>query len=316
MKDVKCTGERFENQSEMMSKIKGWHGKFGHFNVLTLDHDSPCTGYGKHDRVCTTLPGHDNEYGERVLYCRVDKVWNLGIPSEEQILQVAREQDGTKGDWVLLKSEEWDNGKSIDYYFKRSTDKASLEPEYKSRFVPIGTTHLNVIDKLSSPSFLKLDDDIVYFHMNGQWEASANLATQRLKDEPEKYIPVSPMQWHFDIEKAPSAPCTTRASYFYNGKVVNHNIRVTFSEELFTSSEQSAQADVHVIHIGNMNPADVVEESVKAVELLLNECLEEPEKLQFAYVEHQVLGREPEVTYSDALMFSISSKKLTKIQVD
>lgn len=316
MNNEKCTGARNEEQMEMMSKIKGWHGKFGHFNVLTLDHDSPCTGYGKHDRVMTTLPGHDNEFGERVLYCRVDKVWNLGIPTEEQILQVAREQDGTKGNWVLLKSEEWDNGKSIDYYFKRSNDQTTPEPETKNRFVPIGTTHLNLIKKLSSPSFLKLDDDIVYFHMNGQWERSANINTQRLRDEPEKYIPVSPMPWHFDIENAPSAPSTTRSSYFYNGKVVNHNIRVTFSEELFTSSKQSAEADVHVVHIEHMNPVDVVEDSAKAVEMLLNECVEEPEKLKFAFVEHQVLGREPEVTYSDALMFSVSSKKLTEIQVN
>ena len=100
--------------------IDGWHGEYGHFNVLVRDHDDICTAFGKHDRVMTTLPQYDDEFGCVVLYCRVDLKWGLGEPTAEQILQVARKHDGTKGKWVLATREPWDNGTSIGYHFVRA----------------------------------------------------------------------------------------------------------------------------------------------------------------------------------------------------
>ena len=46
-----CAGERYLGEFNFLSLIKGWHGKFGHLNVLELDHDSDCTGFGTHNRI-------------------------------------------------------------------------------------------------------------------------------------------------------------------------------------------------------------------------------------------------------------------------
>ena len=49
------------------------HGKQGHLNTYTRDHDSVVTAFGKHDRVVAFLPNKDG------LMCRVDHKWGLGI---------------------------------------------------------------------------------------------------------------------------------------------------------------------------------------------------------------------------------------------
>lgn len=71
----------------------------GHFNVNRRDHDSLCTGFGKHDRVLTTLPKGGK------LYCRVDHKWGLGMPTDSEILDACRKRDGLRGRWKAVSHE-------------------------------------------------------------------------------------------------------------------------------------------------------------------------------------------------------------------
>lgn len=105
-----CTGPRYDGQIIHHNK---WHGKYGHLNVARLDHESSCTGFGKHDRVVAFCPKGD------VMVCRVDHLWELGAPTPEQVLKAAKAQNDTKGVWLLHKVEPWECGKSTDYYFVR-----------------------------------------------------------------------------------------------------------------------------------------------------------------------------------------------------
>lgn len=90
------------------------HGERGHLNVLTRDHDSVVTSYGKHDRVVAFLPGPVE------LYIRVDHKWKLGAPSLAQVLTVARNDQGISGRWELDRTEPWPDGGSTDYFFVRA----------------------------------------------------------------------------------------------------------------------------------------------------------------------------------------------------
>jgi len=109
--------EQYEGQGMHLRLAFGekWHGCFGHLNVLTLDHDSVITSKGEHDRVVAFLPDAKGE-----LFCRVDHVWKLGTPSPEQVLTVARKDQGVKGKWKLDRVEKWENGKSTDFFFVRA----------------------------------------------------------------------------------------------------------------------------------------------------------------------------------------------------
>ena len=103
-----CTGSRYEKEFFTMSQIKDWHGKFGHLNVLHLDHESAITNYGKHDRVVATC-SQGNE-----LYCRVDHVWGLGMPTDKEVLAVARKTQGLRGKWILKDKTTWSNKSEND----------------------------------------------------------------------------------------------------------------------------------------------------------------------------------------------------------
>lgn len=96
------------------------HGNAGHINTIVRDQDSVITGYGKHARVIAFLPDHEG------LYCRVDMVWGLRQPTIEEVLTVARKDQGIKGNWVLDRIETWETNSSAhgklvnhDYYFVR-----------------------------------------------------------------------------------------------------------------------------------------------------------------------------------------------------
>lgn len=84
----------------------------GHLNIHTRDHDSVVTGFGTHDRVvCFQLH-------KGILYMRIDHKWKLGMPTEKQMLTVARKDQGIRGGrWKLMRTEIWASGKSTDVYF-------------------------------------------------------------------------------------------------------------------------------------------------------------------------------------------------------
>lgn len=96
----RCTGPRYPGEHFSLSSIEGWHGKFGHLNVTTLDHDSYCTGKGKHDRVSAFFPQFCEEANAIAVYCRIDHLWNLGMPTEAQIQKVIN-NDGISGSWKI-----------------------------------------------------------------------------------------------------------------------------------------------------------------------------------------------------------------------
>lgn len=120
MKDSKCTGS--ENRTFLMhANCKGWHGKFGHFNLLKLDHDSNVTGKGSHDRVLATGPDSEG------LYFRIDHLWELGQPTDKQLFKVAK-SEGWKvnlKDWEIASRERYSSTRygntfeHTDVQFKR-----------------------------------------------------------------------------------------------------------------------------------------------------------------------------------------------------
>ena len=98
------------------------HGKTGHLNIFTLDHDSIVTNFGLHDRVVAFIPQFEPEYDKVCLYCRVDLKHNLGEPTIDQILNVARKDQGVQGRFSLLEKSSIYNersGGSIDYIFEK-----------------------------------------------------------------------------------------------------------------------------------------------------------------------------------------------------
>lgn len=93
----------------------------GHLNVLKKDHDSACTGYGRHDRVVVFQPDHEG------LYCRIDTKHGLGMPTHSQILKVARAfPNEIKGKWIFDRCERYENGESYDVYFQRDKRNKTL----------------------------------------------------------------------------------------------------------------------------------------------------------------------------------------------
>lgn len=99
VRENKCTGERYEGECLSLSHFNDWHGKFGHFNTKVLDHDSVVTAKGKHDRVCAHVPRSTVET------FRIDHVWGLGMPTEKEILAVARKDQGLRGKWEMIELE-------------------------------------------------------------------------------------------------------------------------------------------------------------------------------------------------------------------
>ena len=115
-----CTGSRYQGEGQMLASIEGWHGKFGHGNVVVLDHDSACTGFGAHDLVSAYLPQWDETLGTTAVYCRISLKWELGMPTEEQIIAVARADADIKGRWKLASTQPWPEVNALDCYLVRA----------------------------------------------------------------------------------------------------------------------------------------------------------------------------------------------------
>ena len=100
------------------------HGKNGHLNVCVLDQDDIVTSYGKHARVVAFHPDHEG------LYVRVDlpamvrrhdpTYPALPEPTIDQILSVARNDQGAPGRWRLRSREMFSHGGSIEFRFDRA----------------------------------------------------------------------------------------------------------------------------------------------------------------------------------------------------
>lgn len=99
--------------------MKNVHGEKGHLNIYVKDHDSVVTDFGKHDRIVCFQPQFDDAFNCVVMYCRCDHKWNLGEPTTEQILQVARKDQGIKGKFKMTFTESSIDGMTTDYYFKK-----------------------------------------------------------------------------------------------------------------------------------------------------------------------------------------------------
>ena len=99
-------------QKSGIEAMKNEHSQPGHLNVYRLDHDSPFTGYGKHDRVVAFLPDADG------LFVRVDHIWGLGEPSDSQVMEAARKTQGIKGRWSLQTKTRSECGGWTEYMFK------------------------------------------------------------------------------------------------------------------------------------------------------------------------------------------------------
>lgn len=104
---------KYPEEPQHLAAIPGWHGLFGHLNVVTPDHKRKVTGYGAHDRIVVFHPDSEG------LYCRVDHIWGLGAPTEAQILAVARSHEGCnlRGRWKLQSMDVFDDGSATEYRF-------------------------------------------------------------------------------------------------------------------------------------------------------------------------------------------------------
>jgi hypothetical protein len=96
--------------------MKQEHFEKGHLNIYTKDQDSFVTGYGKHARVVAFIPDTEG------LYCRIDYVWGLSVPSEKEILKVAKHYGDARGSWKLKSWKEYENSgtKRADVYFSKN----------------------------------------------------------------------------------------------------------------------------------------------------------------------------------------------------
>ena len=108
-----CTGSQYDEQHFQLAIINGWHGKYGHLNVLKIDHESSCTAYGKHDRIVAFCPEGDTGYA------RIDHVWGLGIPNDTAVIKHFKKHNNIRGNWIVTKREIYPCGKSTDIYLKR-----------------------------------------------------------------------------------------------------------------------------------------------------------------------------------------------------
>jgi len=94
------------------------HGQPGHLNIYQLDQDSVITGFGKHHRVIAFLPDAEG------LHVRVDHKHGPRVPTESEVLAVARKDQGGNGRWNLADSVTSDDGRCTWLRFDRAGSAA------------------------------------------------------------------------------------------------------------------------------------------------------------------------------------------------
>lgn len=125
LKGVPYRLAEFERQPTMNIQ----HNEKGHMNVFVRDQDSVITGFGKHARVVAFLPQWNEELNAVAVYVRVDLVWDLPEPTEKQILEVMKKDQGIKGKWVMATKVYWEPSPekgSIDYHFVLAASTDSI----------------------------------------------------------------------------------------------------------------------------------------------------------------------------------------------
>lgn len=109
---MKTLREKRQNENKKVQAGEQ-HFQEGHLNTHVLDHESSITGYGVHDRVIAFC----SEVGGKA-YARIDTKWNLGEPTDKEIIKVGREQ-GWRGKWKVVSREVWNEGKCIDVHLEK-----------------------------------------------------------------------------------------------------------------------------------------------------------------------------------------------------
>lgn len=104
--------------SDYLKKIRDGreHHIDGQFNVCVLDMDSPCTGYGLHNRVMACLPSFCKAVKRVCIYARIDRVTGLEDPTDQQLEDAINERNGTKLKLSVLLRDEWDDQHAVDVY--------------------------------------------------------------------------------------------------------------------------------------------------------------------------------------------------------
>ena len=109
-----CTGPRSDREFSHLSTVEGWHGLFGHLNVVKPDHKTSVTNFGKHDRVVAFYPEGNTAY------CRIDHVWGLGSPNDAEIIKEFKNRNNLRGRWKVVSRELYDDEKSTDVTLERA----------------------------------------------------------------------------------------------------------------------------------------------------------------------------------------------------
>ena len=95
------------------------HHEPGHCNIYQRDQDSVITGKGKHDRVCAFLPGYAEEVKAISVYVRIDHKWNLGMPSDRQVITAFRKDQFITGRWKKALQNDWSESNATEQWYIR-----------------------------------------------------------------------------------------------------------------------------------------------------------------------------------------------------
>lgn len=89
----------------------------GHLNIHIKDHDSCVTGKGIHDRVVACLPGYCEEVKEIAVYVRIDHKWNLGMPSDSQVVKAFKKDQFISGRWKKVLENSWPESNATEQWY-------------------------------------------------------------------------------------------------------------------------------------------------------------------------------------------------------
>jgi hypothetical protein len=96
------------------------HGEQGHLNIYKRDHDSVVTGYGKHDRVVACLPCYWDNIQAVAVYIRIDHKWQLGIPTDKEVITAFKKDQGITGRWKKALESNWSESNATEQWYIKS----------------------------------------------------------------------------------------------------------------------------------------------------------------------------------------------------